>query len=220
MGRKNTAKRRRDAKEAARQEAASNVQPVLDELQERASRAYGHHVESWLACGKVLLEARTIARHGQWLIFLNSAGIPRRTAQRMMKVVKWAGDDAAKCDTVSFLGVKDALDWIRLQEKAMAAWRRRCADTKLDDAMRARITQNPPDLLTGIHYVTEADDKLKLQLLTLRFVLRGQPDLLESFLDTCRENNQVRGQGPAARDEAWRVLLELALRSKQAPESC
>ena len=67
---------------------SSNTGPVLAELAERAARHYSRSTESWLACADVLLEARGLAGHGEWLPFLAQAGIPARTAQRMIRLAR------------------------------------------------------------------------------------------------------------------------------------
>ena len=67
---------------------SSNTQPILSELAERAGRHYGSSTKAWLACGRVLLEARMIAKHGQWGSFLDHAGVPEQTAQRMIRIAK------------------------------------------------------------------------------------------------------------------------------------
>ena len=80
--------------------ATSNTGPVLSELAERAARHHGQSIESWLACADVLLEARGLAGHGEWLPFLEHAGIKKWTAQRMLRI---AGFGLKRC-TVHHLG--------------------------------------------------------------------------------------------------------------------
>ena len=64
--------------------ATSNVAPLLSELAERAGQSYGQSTASWLEAARVILEARAIAGHGGWAAFLRDAGIPARTANRML----------------------------------------------------------------------------------------------------------------------------------------
>ena len=64
--------------------ATSNVAPILAELAATAGRHYRQSAASWLDAAAVLLEARAIARHGDWAAFLAAAGIPARTANRML----------------------------------------------------------------------------------------------------------------------------------------
>ena len=85
----------------------------LVHLQGAASDAYGRHkraqaeaIQAYLDCGAALNEAKAACGHGEWLPWLEDAGIPERTAQRMMKL---AGADW-KSDTVSDVGgIREAL---------------------------------------------------------------------------------------------------------------
>ena len=64
--------------------ATSNATAVLAELAGRASRHHGQSVAAWMRCAAVILEARKIAQHGDWSMFLRDAGIPACTANRML----------------------------------------------------------------------------------------------------------------------------------------
>ena len=64
--------------------ATSNAGPILAELAERAGQHHSDSAASWLKCAGVLAEARKIAQHGTWRPFLRDAGIPARTASRML----------------------------------------------------------------------------------------------------------------------------------------
>ena len=64
--------------------ATSNAGPILAELAARAARHYSRSTAAWLEAAAVILEARKIAGHGTWLPFLYEAGIPERTARRML----------------------------------------------------------------------------------------------------------------------------------------
>jgi len=66
-----------------------------------------------LAAGAALCEAKDICKHGEWLPFLDAAGVQERKAQRYMKLAR----SGLKSDTVSDLGgIKAALRWLdRLQ---------------------------------------------------------------------------------------------------------
>ena len=64
--------------------ATSNAGPILAELAERARGHYDQSTASWLKAAAVILEARKIAQHGDWAAFLRDAGIPARTASRML----------------------------------------------------------------------------------------------------------------------------------------
>ena len=80
--------------------AGSNAGAVLAELAERARQSYSDSVKAWVATAYVLAEAREIATHGQWTPFLAEAGIPPRTARRMLQLAR-AG---IKTVTVTDLG--------------------------------------------------------------------------------------------------------------------
>ena len=62
----------------------SNSEIILGELAERAGRLYGQSVAAWIDAAYLLLEARKVAEHGEWAPFLEHAGIPQRTASRML----------------------------------------------------------------------------------------------------------------------------------------
>ena len=62
----------------------SNSDAILAELAERTAKLFRRSTADALACGYLLLQAREIADHGAWLPFLRDAGIPPRTARRMI----------------------------------------------------------------------------------------------------------------------------------------
>ena len=64
--------------------ATSNATAVLAELAATAGRHYRKSTASWLEAAAVILEARAIAGHGGWKLFLSDAHIPARTASRML----------------------------------------------------------------------------------------------------------------------------------------
>ena len=61
-----------------------NSAAVLADLAGRAGKFYRRSSEDWLACASLLLEARKVCPHGAWSVFLEDAGIPQRTARRML----------------------------------------------------------------------------------------------------------------------------------------
>lgn len=62
-----------------------------------------------MAAGASLNEARSVCAHGEWLPFLEAAGVPERKAQRYMRLAR----SGLKSDTVSDLGgIKAALRWL------------------------------------------------------------------------------------------------------------
>ena len=93
------------------------MQARLTALAERAGRSYGAALESWLETAVVLKEVRAIAGHGEWLPFLDSAGIPARVAQRMLRIA----DIGAKYDSKSYLEAVKALGGIEATLDALAA---------------------------------------------------------------------------------------------------
>ena len=64
----------------------SNTERTLTDLAKRAGNLYKRSLTDWMACADVLLEARAVAQHGEWLPFLDEAGVPPRTAQRMIRI--------------------------------------------------------------------------------------------------------------------------------------
>jgi Protein of unknown function (DUF3102) len=65
-------------------------------------------IEAVLAAGAALCEAKDACKHGEWLPFLDAAGVPERIAQRYMRLAR----SGLKSDTVSDLGgIKAALRW-------------------------------------------------------------------------------------------------------------
>ena len=92
----------------------SNRQAHLQHLarteHERFRRAEAESIDAYLACGRALIEAKDSAAHGEWLPWLEGAGIPERTARNMMAIAR-AG---MKSETVSDLGgIKRALVALR-----------------------------------------------------------------------------------------------------------
>ena len=84
----------------------------LADLAERASEAFRRgnvrSVEaaaSYLDCGNILVEAKQDAGHGLWLPFLERAGIPARTAQRMMRLAA----SGIEADALAERGIRAAL---------------------------------------------------------------------------------------------------------------
>lgn len=77
-----------------------NSDAILSELAERAGRAIGRSIDAWLDCAAIIAQAREVALHGEWLPFLEHAGISERTARRMIRFAE-AG---IKTGTVADLG--------------------------------------------------------------------------------------------------------------------
>ena len=67
----------------------------LADLAERAGEAWRRHkaasveaAAAYLEAGALLVEARAECGHGDWLPFLARAGVPERTARRMMRLAR------------------------------------------------------------------------------------------------------------------------------------
>ena len=94
----------------------------LATLHREISQHYLTVVQKTLAAGQLLIEAKSLAGHGDWLPFLAEAGIPERTAQRYMRL--W--QSGFKSDTVSDLGgIKATLAFL-------ATWKMPGADEALN----------------------------------------------------------------------------------------
>ena len=95
----------------------SNSAPALAALAERAGNLYRRSLTDWMRCAAVLLEARTVAQHGGWLPFLKAAGIPPRTAQRMIRI---AGAGLQMRQLTHLGGVSTTLDLLTAEPDKMA----------------------------------------------------------------------------------------------------
>ena len=73
---------------------------------QRMAAASREAAELSLEAGRLLIEAKAECRHGQWLPFLERAGMAERQAQRLMTLAR----SGLKTDTVSDLGIRGALE--------------------------------------------------------------------------------------------------------------
>lgn len=63
-----------------------------------------------LEAGALLVQAKDACSHGEWLPFLERAGVPERKAQRLIRLAR----SGLKSDTVSDLGgIRATLDWLQ-----------------------------------------------------------------------------------------------------------
>ena len=133
-----------------------NSDAILDELADRAAGFHQRAIDSWIKCAYVLLEAREIASHGQWLRFLQHAGIPERTSQRMLRIAR-AG---LKSDTVSDLGgIRATLDYLSAVDRAMENWRAALAKATEGTEKYDEILQDVPDgLYSGVRWAGDRMD--------------------------------------------------------------
>ena len=96
-----------------------NSKAMLAKLAERAGQQYQDSVDAWCGAAEFVLEARKIAGHGEWLPFLEAAGIGERTAQRMLLIAE-AG---LKSDIVTDLGgIAKACEFIAAVKRARQNW--------------------------------------------------------------------------------------------------
>ena len=84
----------------------SNVKAELDALAAQAVASYGASMQSWVSTAFTVKTARSVATHGTWAAFLDSAGITARVAQRMIRIAE-IGD--TKCYGESYLLAVTAL---------------------------------------------------------------------------------------------------------------
>lgn len=77
----------------------------LAELADQAAGSYRRSVEEWMATAETLREARELCEHGEWIPFLDRAGIHQRTARNMVRLARF------KSETVTDLGgVRETLE--------------------------------------------------------------------------------------------------------------
>ena len=69
-----------------------NEQQLSAKLSEIADRISKRVSQTAYDVGQDLIRAKELCRHGEWLPFLEQAGINERSAQRMMRFVRLAGD--------------------------------------------------------------------------------------------------------------------------------
>ena len=66
----------------------SNAEVVLADLAATARCNYRKSAEAWLTAAQAVADARKVCRFGQWADWLTQAGIPARTATRMIQFVR------------------------------------------------------------------------------------------------------------------------------------
>jgi Protein of unknown function (DUF3102) len=94
----------------------TTIKPITSDIQKHhllAQAAAKTAVEHALKAGKLLVQAKAAAKHGEWLSFLIEVGINVRTAQRYMKLAN--NEHKLKYDTVSHLTITEALQDIDLK---------------------------------------------------------------------------------------------------------
>lgn len=98
---------------------SSNRLPILQaqivEMHKAVGRFEHEAAVAALGAGKMLIEAKGLCGHGEWLPWLKAAGIHERTARRYMALAA----SNLKSDTVSDLGgITPALRFLRLRTLA------------------------------------------------------------------------------------------------------
>lgn len=70
-------------------------------------------------CGELLIKAKALHKHGRWLAWLK-ANVPfsPRAAQHYIKIAQRWGDVAAKCETVSYLTLRMAIESLKERSPA------------------------------------------------------------------------------------------------------
>jgi hypothetical protein len=119
-------------------------------------------IEAALAAGAALCEAKDACRHGEWLPFLETAGVPERKAQRYMRLAK----SGLKSDTASDLGgIKAALRWLeRLQLPGT------------DEYLMVSLDGFSPDVRDRLAIIWQQEDCTSLAILNL--------NLADAWIDT------------------------------------
>ena len=137
----------------------SNSRATLSDLAGQAARLRRRSIQNWLDCAAILAEAREIAAHGQWLQFLADAGIPNRTAQRMLRLHA-AG---IKCVTVTHLGgIRATLDFLATADRAMANWRAAVKEAEGSDAYSTLLQSAPGGPLEAIPFLDTPEDRERM----------------------------------------------------------
>lgn len=72
----------------------------------------------YLTAGRLLCEAKAECKHGEWLPFLEAAGIHERRARRLMQLHR----SGMKPDTVSEMGIKGALESLTKKKREPGSW--------------------------------------------------------------------------------------------------
>ena len=121
--------------------------------------------EKALEAGALLVDAKADCLHGEWLPFLERAGVPERKAQRLMTL---AGS-GLKSDTVSDLGgIKGALRFITLRDDTVSVF----ASLEFDgwhDVLARRLAGESVGDLPGVDMASLARDARRLMDLQPRF---------------------------------------------------
>jgi hypothetical protein len=98
----------------------------IRELMAASDAAHRESVGRAIEAGQRLVAAKAECNHGDWLPFLERAGVNERKAQRYIKIVS----SNLESDTVSDLGIGGTLRFLQLRERAAECFH----EAKLDIA--------------------------------------------------------------------------------------
>lgn len=184
----------------------SNSLTVLaDEVREAFGRYRQRNlaaIEAYLEVGRKLNEAKPLAGHGNWLPFLERAGVGKHTAQRAMRIAR-AG---LKNDTVQFLGgIRAALEFSdeQLSRIAELAAERAALAAEIEalkvecDRLKAEAGDDPA--------VTERLDRLAAQRREIARLQAGVAAAQAARSAAERECRQLRRELRAAERERDRA---------------
>lgn len=93
-------------------EASNSLTDLRERLKAEhaaAAKAVTTGLSHAMAAGDILIEAKAQVKHGQWLPWLELCGVSERSAQRYIRLAKHRTIIEEKSDTVSDLGISDAL---------------------------------------------------------------------------------------------------------------
>jgi hypothetical protein len=135
----------------------SNRLPILADEIRKAHAEVGVAMltaaERSIAAGHLLMEAKELAGHGEWLPYLKALGIPPRTAQRYMTLAA----SGFKSATVAYLGIRRAERFIAMIDQC---WELHAELSQLGESLSPRVvTKALAEYYTdrfGIYLITVA----------------------------------------------------------------
>ena len=135
-------------------DTASNTDATLDALATEVRSLYRRSLSDWLTCGHKLLEAKRIAPHGSWLPWLKQAGIPERTARRMIRIAE-AGLQIGHLADLG--GAVAAEDYLAALERAGRNWQASKCSGEVGEVVEAWAPTFGEPLLIAFWQVPLAD---------------------------------------------------------------
>ena len=136
--------------------SASNSRAVLAELAQRASTLHRNRLKAGLRARKWLLEARRVASHGEWSGFLREAGIPQRTARRMLTYAR-CGIESGHMAVLAFTEIDAVIAKARAENREGVSLLRRIREAAggPDDAIPAELCGSVWEYRAGWLYEPE-----------------------------------------------------------------